>query len=301
MMGRVPGSQSTLRDDDVVASVPDDPQEHPSDNPQAESSGERVEVPPADGPLDSTLHALRGQLRNMERLLQLPGRAMGEVEQRLVPAWRRRTSGEARWAVSVAVAVAIGLQLSLPSKLAFPPRWLLPTTGLALLVGLVIANPRRIDHRSTRLRATSILLTGVMSIANAVSAGRLIANLLNGTATEDAGVLLRWGGAIWLTNIVVFALWYWELDRGGPAARAEGAREYPDLLFEQMATPNIAPSNWEPQFVDYFYLAFTNATAFSPTDVIPLARWAKMMMLLQSVVSVSTLVLVIARAVNILK
>ena len=264
--------------------MPDDPEE---------------ETP--DGPLDSTLRALRGQMRNMERLLQLPGRAMGEVEQRLVPAWRRRTDGEARWAVSVAVALAIGLQLSLPSTLAFPPRWLLPTIGLALLVGLLIANPRRIDHRSARLRATSILLTGVMSIANAVSAGRLIANLLNGKATEDAGLLLRWGGAIWVTNVVVFALWYWELDRGGPAARAEGTREYPDLLFEQMATPNIAPANWEPQFVDYFYLAFTNATAFSPTDVIPLARWAKMMMLLQSVVSVSTLVLVIARAVNILK
>ena len=173
--------------------------------------------------------------------------------------------------------------------------------GLALLVGLVIANPRRIDRRSTGLRATSILLIGVMSMANAVSAGRLIAHLLNGTATEDAGLLLRWGGAIWLTNVVVFALWYWELDRGGPAARAEGEQQYPDLLFAQMATPEIAPSNWEPQFLDYFYLAFTNATAFSPTDVIPLARWTKMMMLLQSVVSVSTLVLVVARAVNILR
>ena len=247
------------------------------------------------------MQTLRGQLRNVERLLQLPGRAMGEVEQRLVPAWRRRTTGEPRWAVSIAVALAIGLQLSLPSTLAFPPRWLLPSLGLALLVGLVIANPRRIDRRSTGLRATSILLIGVMSMANAVSAGRLIAHLLNGTATEDAGLLLRWGGAIWLTNVVVFALWYWELDRGGPAARAEGEHQYPDLLFAQMATPEIAPSNWEPQFLDYFYLAFTNATAFSPTDVIPLARWTKMMMLLQSVVSVSTLVLVVARAVNILR
>ena len=253
------------------------------------------------GPLESTVHALRGQLRNVERLLQLPGRALGEVETRLVPAWRRRTNGEPRWAVSIAVALAIGLQLSLPSSLAFPPRWLLPSIGLALLLGLIVANPRRIDHRSTRLRATSILLTGVMSIANAVSAGRLIANLLRGTATEDAGLLLRWGGAIWLTNVVVFALWYWELDRGGPAMRAEGVREFPDLLFAQMATPEIAPDSWEPQFLDYFYLAFTNATAFSPTDVIPLARWTKMMMLLQSVVSVSTVVLVVARAVNILR
>ena len=292
----------------TVPGEPDDQTANPSDGAALDdtvsgdvASDESDVSSPADGPLESTIALLRGQLRHVDRLLQLPGRAMGEVEQRLVPAWRRRTNGEPRWAVSIAVALAIGLQLSLPDSLAFPPRWLLPTIGLALLVGLVIANPRRIDHRSTRLRATSILLTGVMSIANAVSAGRLITHLLRGTATEDAGLLLRWGGAIWLTNVVVFALWYWELDRGGPAARAEGIHEYPDLLFAQMETPNIAPVDWEPQFLDYFYLAFTNATAFSPTDVIPLARWTKMMMLLQSVVSVSTLVLVIARAVNILR
>jgi hypothetical protein len=295
----------------AVASVPDQPDDQTANTPDGAAlddavvrdvaSDESDASSTADGPLEATIALLRGQLRHVDRLLQLPGRAMGEVEQRLVPAWRRRTIGEPRWAVSIAVGLAIGLQLSLPDSLAFPPRWLLPTIGLALLVGLVIANPRRIDHRSTRLRATSILLTGVMSIANAVSAGRLITHLLQGTATEDAGLLLRWGGAIWLTNVVVFALWYWELDRGGPAARAEGVHEYPDLLFAQMETPNIAPADWEPQFLDYFYLAFTNATAFSPTDVIPLARWTKMMMLLQSVVSVSTLVLVVARAVNILR
>jgi len=295
----------------AVASVPDQPDDQTANPPDGAAlddavvrdvaSDESDASSTADGPLEATIALLRGQLRHVDRLLQLPGRAMGEVEQRLVPAWRRRTIGEPRWAVSIAVGLAIGLQLSLPDSLAFPPRWLLPTIGLALLVGLVIANPRRIDHRSTRLRATSILLTGVMSIANAVSAGRLITHLLQGTATEDAGLLLRWGGAIWLTNVVVFALWYWELDRGGPAARAEGVHEYPDLLFAQMETPNIAPADWEPQFLDYFYLAFTNATAFSPTDVIPLARWTKMMMLLQSVVSVSTLVLVVARAVNILR
>ncbi|MEO8693336.1 MAG: hypothetical protein ABI658_07450 [Acidimicrobiales bacterium] len=284
-----------------MASVPEDPTGETAHGPTIAGAEGAAEDPGPAEPGESTLHTLWGQLRNVERLLQLPGRAMGEVEERLLPAWRRRTDGEARWAVSVAVVLAIVLQLTLPAKLAFPPRWLLPTIGSALLVGLVVANPRRIDHRSTRLRATSILLTGVMSIANAVSAARLIANLLNGTATEDAGVLLRWGGAIWLTNVVVFALWYWELDRGGPGARAEGVRQYPDLLFAQMGTPNVAPSTWEPEFLDYFYLAFTNATAFSPTDVIPLSRWTKMMMLLQSVVSVSTLVLVIARAVNILK
>jgi uncharacterized membrane protein len=257
--------------------------------------------PGGGGLLDATLRGLKGQIGNLEQLLHLPGRAMMEVEGLVAPAWRRTTSGESRWVASAAVAIAIALQVSLPARLAFPPPWLLPSFGGVLLVGLLIANPRHIDRNSSGLRATSLLLTGVMSLANAVSAGRLIAHVLDGTATDHAATLLRWGGAIWLTNVVVFALWYWELDRGGPAARAVGTRQYPDLLFPQMATSGVAPTDWEPQFVDYLYLAFTNATAFSPTDVLPLTRWTKMLMMLQSIVSVSTVVLVVARAVNILR
>jgi hypothetical protein len=251
--------------------------------------------------LGATLGALRDQVTNVEKLLHLPGRAFTEVESRVVPAWRRRTAGEPRWAVSTAIVLAIALQVSLPPSLEMPPQWLLPTVGAALLVGLLLADPRVHDSRGRGLRATSVVLTGVLSLANAVSAGRLIVSLTRGTATEDAALLLRWGGAIWLTNVVVFALWYWELDRGGPAARACGEHEYPDLLFTQMTAPELAPPDWEPLFLDYLYLAFTNATAFSPTDVLPLTRWAKMMMLLQSAVSVSTLVLVVSRAVNILQ
>jgi uncharacterized membrane protein len=250
---------------------------------------------------DSTFALLRGQLANVERLLHLPGKAMTGVEKLLVPAWRRRTNGEPRWASTIAVVVAIGLQLSLPNRYAMPPRWLLPVVGGLLLIGLVAANPRRISHRSAGLRASGIVLTGLISLANAISAGRLLRSLVRGEATQNAELLLRWGGAIWLTNIVIFSLWYWELDRGGPAARAEGVREFPDLLFPQMATPEIAPVDWEPFFVDYFYLAFTNATAFSPTDVLPLSRWAKMLMLAQSAISALTVILVVARAVNILR
>jgi uncharacterized membrane protein len=109
------------------------------------------------------------------------------------------------------------------------------------------------------------------------------------------------GGAIWLTNIIVFALWYWEFDRGGPVARANGDRMYPDFLFAQMTSPQLAPPDWEPAFSDYLYLSFTNAAAFSPTDVLPLSRWAKMGMTAQAIVSVVTVALVVARAVNILK
>jgi len=110
--------------------------------------------------------------------------------------------------------------------------------------------------------------------------------------------LLLTGGAIWLTNVIAFGVWYWELDRGGPAARAHATRQHPDFLFAQMQTPELAPDDWEPAFVDYLYVSFTNAAAFSPTDVLPLSRWAKLTMLVQSAVSLSTVALVVARAVN---
>ena len=113
--------------------------------------------------------------------------------------------------------------------------------------------------------------------------------------------MLRNGGAIWLTNVIVFALWYWEMDRGGPAARACGTHEYPDFLFTQMTAPELVAKDWEPAFLDYLYLSFTNATAFSPTDTLPLSRWAKMTMMFQSAVSLVTVALVVARAVNVLE
>lgn len=237
----------------------------------------------------------------LEQALSRSGKALSNIEHRAVPAWRARTRGEHRWIVSVAVTVAIALQVSLPARLALPPWWLLPILGTALLIGLLLGSPTRIDHRSSVLRATSISLTIVLSLANAVSAGRLIGRVVRGTFGSNAVPLLVSGGAIWATNVVVFGLWFWELDRGGPAARAHAIRKYPDFLFPQMSSPEFAPVDWEPAFIDYLYLSFTNATAFSPTDVLPLARWAKMTMTLQSVVSLSTVALVIARAVNIFK
>jgi len=129
---------------------------------------------------------------------------------------------------------------------------------------------------------------------------RLVIGLVNGTEGKSAGSLLITGGMIWLTNVIVFALWYWEFDRGGPASRANADRTYPDFQFVQMATPQLAPPDWEPAFADYLYLAFTNAAAFSPTDVMPMSRWAKMGMTLQAAISIVTVALVVARAVNIL-
>ena len=244
---------------------------------------------------------LQDRVSQLERLVQPGVEAAHSVESRLLPAWRRVTEGEPRWQVTLAVLSAIGLQLSLPDRLSVHPRALLPVLEAALLIGLIVANPRRIDRQSQRLRAASSVLIALISIANASSAARLVVDLVRTLDRETPARLLLSGGAIWLTNVIVFALWYWELDRGGPAARAHGQQEHPDFLFVQMSSPELSPPDWEPTFPDYFYLSFTNATAFSPTDTLPLTRWAKMLMLLQSAVSLATVALVIARAVNILK
>jgi len=141
-----------------------------------------------------------------------------------------------------------------------------------------------------------------VSVANVWSAARLVSELLRATPVVDSAArLIANGGSIYLTNIIAFALWYWELDRGGPAARTHGIERYPDFLFPQMSSPDLAPPDWEPAFVDYLYMAFTNATAFSPTDVMPLSRIAKLTMALQSAVALATVGLVIARAINVLK
>jgi uncharacterized membrane protein len=219
-----------------------------------------------------------------------------------VPAWLRKTRGERRWPVSLSVIVAIILQLLLPSHLTSPlPRALLPSLEGALLVGLSIANPVRIERRGRAVRAASIALILLITIANAASAVLLIKAILTGQAGNAAGPLLATGASVWATNVIAFALWYWEFDRGGPVHRAMGTVQHPDLMFPQMASPELAAADWEPQFVDYLYMSFTNATAFSPTDVMPLARWAKLTMLVQSAVSLAVGALVIARAINILK
>jgi hypothetical protein len=227
-------------------------------------------------------------------------RLIGHVEPAHLPAWLRPTAGESRWPAGVAILVAIALQLTVPPDLAFSPRWLLPGIEFGLLAALMIVNPIRIDRESMVLRIIAIGLVAVASVAVAWSAGRLVYKLVVGHY-DHAGPLLLNGGTIWLTNVMVFALWYWEVDRGGPASRAAAHDEYPDFLFAQMTAPEMAPRDWEPRFVDYLYLSFTNSTAFSPTDTLPLSRWAKLTMMTQSAVSLLTVLLVVARAVNILR
>jgi uncharacterized membrane protein len=217
-----------------------------------------------------------------------------------LPAWQRKTHGERRWPVSVSVIAVIVLQVLLPTDYTKLPPSLLPALEGALLVGLAAANPVRIERHGKFVRVASLVLVFLITIANAASAVLLIRAILEDRAGSQAGPLLATGASIWATNVIAFALWYWEFDRGGPINRSQGTRPYPDLLFPQMATPELAPPNWEPVFVDYLYFSFTNATAFSPTDVMPLAKWAKLTMLVQSSVSLAIGALVIARAINIL-
>ncbi len=216
----------------------------------------------------------------------------------------RQAGAEPRWPVSLSVIVAITLQLLVSDKLSLHPRFLLPALEVALLVGLNVANPLRIERASRPIRTASIVLILLISGANAASAALLIEAIVTSQVHVSANhapvALLGTGAAIWATNVIVFALWYWEFDRGGPVRRLHGTSPYPDLLFPQMTVPRLTPPGWGPRFVDYLYLSFTNATAFSPTDVMPLARWAKLTMLVQSAVSLALGALVIARAVNIL-
>ena len=253
------------------------------------------DVTDADPPPMSRQH-LRALQAELDRL----GRTLDSAARGHVPAWQRITSGESRWPVVAAILVALVLQVTLPDQLSMVSRWLLPGLELAVLAGLLLAFPARFDREYRGRRLGGLVLAFLLSVANATSAVLLVRGLVEGRLGQSAGTLFASGVAIWLTNIIAFAVWYWELDRGGPAARAMARRPLPDFLFAQMQSPELAHPDWEPGFVDYLYLSLTNATAFSPTDVLPLTAWAKLIMAAQSLVSLLTVALVVARAVNVL-
>jgi uncharacterized membrane protein len=215
------------------------------------------------------------------------------------PAWRRPTAGEHRWPAALATALAIGLQLLLPSEMTPQDRYVLPGIEFVLLLGLFASDPFRMNRETWWLRALGLSLSALVGLSNGVAVFLLVDALVHGRET-DAALLLGAGGVVWLINVLAFALFYWELDRGGPAARAAARQDRPDFLFPQMQSPDMADPEWEPHFVDYLYLAFTNSTAFSPTDVLPLSRWVKVLMMVQAGIAVAVVVLVVARAVNVL-
>jgi len=207
--------------------------------------------------------------------------------------------GESPWPAQLTVLVAIAIQVILPARLLVGPKWLVPSLEAALLIGMFVATPRQLEHEHRGRRRVALGMTAFVSAANVYSLAALTHYLLhhnvsNGRALIGSGVL------IWLTNFLIFALWYWELDRGGPGVRAAGHDGPPDFLFPQMSDDRIEPRAWRPGFVDYLYVSLTNATAFSPTDTMPLSAMAKCVMGLQAMVSLVTIGLIVSRAVNIL-
>jgi uncharacterized membrane protein len=223
-----------------------------------------------------------------------------EPEDERAAEWGERSRGEPRWPASCAVAVAIILQLALPERLVLGPRWLLPALEALLGIALLVTNPSRDVSESRYARGLSIALIALINIANLTSLGYLIHALVSSHNPPDGKTLIVSSIPIWLTNVIVFGLWFWELDRGGPAKRTSSAHRQPDFLFPQMNAPGAVAEDWSPSFFDYLYTSFTNVTAFSPTDTMPLTPWAKVLMMVEALASLITIGVVISRAVNIL-
>jgi hypothetical protein len=180
-------------------------------------------------------------------------------------------------------------------------RILVPALALVLMAPLAMTAPRRRIVYSIPRRTAAIGLIAVITAANGTAVVLLVHLLVTGHKVNGHD-LIRAAIHIWCANVIVFALWFWQLDSGGPMERWNAAEARPgDFLFPQQADPSIARAGWRPTFLDYLYVSFTNSTAFSPTDTMPLTQWAKMLMLVESAASLLTLLMVAARAVNILQ
>jgi len=225
--------------------------------------------------------------------------------------------GESPLWPTAAIIAAAGLYADLPSRFiagssagAFSVvRWVVPALTVVLMLALLASVPegplaRSLGWLPHQVRVTrrwlSLGTIAIVSAANSASIILLVHLLLNG-AHANASLLLRAAVHMWVTNVLLFGLWFWQLDGGGPLERPTCAPHDRDFLFPQQTEPQLMVGGWQPRFLDYLYVSFTNASAFSPTDTMPLSRWAKMLMLVQSAISLSLAVMVVARAVNILK
>src|SRR4051794_1680867 len=213
------------------------------------------------------------------------------------------TRGEPVAPLVVVLLVATAIPLLLPDPLVPGPRWLCPAVIFVLLTAMLILDPGRIDRRSRGLRRLRIGIALTLAASTTYATAALVDALIAGSAAvvNSPGELLRTGGLVWIALLITFSFVYWELDLGGPAERAHKNREFPDFAFPQDLSPPIARPGWRPTFIDYLYLGLTNNLAFSPTDVMPLAHWPKLIMGMQSLASLLIIGLVIARAVNIFR
>jgi uncharacterized membrane protein len=225
---------------------------------------------------------------------------------------RHQRRGETRLPAAVATLAAIALYLVLPQRLLIAPRYVMPALEVLLLIPVIATNPKRMTRQTRTSRALSLTLVLIIAASNLVALGLLIRALLDSQVTDGRSLLL---GAlqVWLTNVIVFGLAFWELDRGGPVSRTQVARtDLPlaDFRFSQdenddavreVAEGASGKADWVPTLIDYLYVSLTNSTAFSPTDTMPLSPRAKLLMAVESVAALLTSLLVIARAVSILK
>ena len=231
-----------------------------------------------------------------------PGHLPGHLRRELHRLDRRVSEGDPLWPAQLAVAIAVGLHLALSDKLVIGPIWLIPAVEGLLLLTLVVIAPRRISHTHWRHeRGLLWTILGLVTLTYLVSLGLLVHYLVAG-GKVDGHALIGSGVVLWVTNVLLFSVVYWDLDRGGPLDRFEKDRPWPDFEFPQMDNPHMTPmgTRWQPTFLDYLYTSLTNATAFSPTDTMPLSQVAKLLMGVQGTAAVVTVGLVVARAVNIL-
>ena len=217
----------------------------------------------------------------------------------IAPAAQR---GEHWWPVATAIVVVAGLHLALPARYRIQPAWVVPVVLLALLAVLIVGDPGRIDRQNRWLRVVTGIVIAFITLANLFAAVRLVVDILtnNHLYRNNPGGLLAVGGVIWVTNVVAFGLWYWDLDRGGAAARAHHPDRNPAFVFPEMQHNDYVPAGWVPRFIDYLSLAFWTATAISPTDISAIRPWAKLLMMVEAAGSMALAVLVISRAINIL-
>ena len=212
---------------------------------------------------------------------------------------RRLELGDPYWPVQVALGLIIVVQLTLADQVSVGPTWLAPAVEAVLLFALIVITPARATEERPGRRMVAMTLIGVVSAINVTSLGLLVHYLVKG-GQADGGALVLSGTKLLLTNVLLFSVWFWELDRGGPVTRFANPDALPDFQFPQMDNPRFGPRGWRPGFFDYLYTSLTNANAFSPTDTMPLTHVAKAIMAVESVSSLVTIGLVLARAVNIL-
>jgi len=198
----------------------------------------------------------------------------------------------------LALLACAGLFVLLPSRLAVGPKWLLPVLVILPLIPLSARTHRHPDD-APWVRNLCVSLIALVTVANMASVGLLVARLLNAHVLQGRQLIFS-AVSIWLTNVIVFGLWLWEMDRGGPQRRAASNTLMPDIQFPQMENPRMTAPDWRPQFFDYLYTSFANGTSFAPADAMPLSTRAKALFLAESIASLITISIVAARAVNIL-